>query len=127
MEEKLRSPSASFVSILGRAPILKMGLYEEILSRIISIVFIAFIIYLLYLIMKRNAKKHAENTKEVLICPKCGSLRLERINNPGDIVMGEVSSKNTFECRDCNYTGLTPTIDRTDIESFRKELKNIKK
>lgn len=104
-----------------------MGLYEEIMSRIISIAFITLVLFLFYLLIKRNAKKHAENTKEVLICPKCGSLRLERINNPGDIVMGEVSSKNTFECGDCNYNGLAPMIDKKDVEYFRKELKKNKK
>ncbi|MFH1770472.1 MAG: hypothetical protein ABH828_02850 [archaeon] len=104
-----------------------MGLYEEIMSRVISIVFIAAIIYLFYLVMKKRAEKFAETTADVHVCPKCGGLKLERVNNPGDIVMGEVSSRYTFKCHECGYNGLAPMIDRKNLESFKKELNKTKK
>ena len=103
-------------------------LTAEILSRIISIIFVIGALYLFYIISRRAAIKRIENAKELHICPKCGSLRLALTDKlpPATRFIGAVPA-HSFICADCDYEGIAPMIDKTEIESFRKKLKSNKK
>lgn len=101
-----------------------MGIYEEILSRILSIVFVIVGLLIIYWITKRAAIKKAKNTKDAYICPKCGSLKVQMATKlpPAARFIGTAGSQN-FECLDCKYEGICPIINKDYIESFRKNLK----
>ncbi|MFC2136363.1 hypothetical protein ACFLTH_17245 [Bacteroidota bacterium] len=62
--------------------------------------------------------------KDVYICPKCGSTRLEisdKFPSATDFI-ASVPAHN-FVCHDCKYEGIAPKIDKINIEGFRKDLK----
>jgi hypothetical protein len=54
----------------------------------------------------------------IRICPKCGSTN----------VFTKVNKANSVErCRDCNYSNITfPEVKTSEVETFRKELKQSK-
>lgn len=57
--------------------------------------------------------------KYVKICPKCGSLDIG-LYQP---MMLSIGIDEGWFCKDCNYRGIFPEIEKSEIEVFRKKLK----
>ena len=57
--------------------------------------------------------------KYVKICPKCGSTKITSYEPK----LLSVGADLGWYCKDCNYRGLFPEIEKSEIEEFRKELK----
>lgn len=87
--------------------------------------------------------------KFVEICPKCGSTNVKnfylmspielakpgaiqlqekvKIHPIGSIMVGwQPQNPSVFVCKDCDYNGICPEIELTQIEKFRKKLKQKK-
>ena len=54
----------------------------------------------------------------IKICPKCGSTNIME----GVSVWGNDASSLDC-CEDCKYQGIIPQIEESEVEGFRKELK----
>jgi len=63
---------------------------------------------------------------EIEMCPKCGSTNRRRPSTtmPGDGMISLPNNAGEFsECEDCGYIGIFITIDKSEIEEVRKEIK----
>ena len=65
-------------------------------------------------------------TNYIKICPKCGSTN---INSPDafilvGIIPASLSGINKHTCKDCGYQGIIPEVEKSEIENFKKEIKN---
>lgn len=56
----------------------------------------------------------------IKICPMCGS-----IDFPETSGFAQMLAPTPEKCRKCNYAGLFPEIEISEIEGFRKELKRL--
>ncbi len=52
------------------------------------------------------------------ICPKCGNIDLPIVTG-----FAQMLAPIPEKCKKCNYSGLFPEIEISEIEEFRKELK----
>ena len=63
-------------------------------------------------------------TKTVHICPKCGSDDIKSLNvgsNPNSFTSFRLP--DTFECNECDYSGIFLLVDEGEVEEVRKEIK----
>jgi len=78
----------------------------------------------------KNEGKKMLSENEIEICPKCGSTSSRRPSTtmPGDGLISLPNNAGEFsECEDCGYIGIFITIDKSEIEEVRKEIKKSKK
>ena len=65
----------------------------------------------------------------IKICPKCGSTNIE---SPSAFITvlymfpASLSGVNKDTCKNCNYQGIIPEIEKSKIEDFKKEIQKIK-
>ena len=63
--------------------------------------------------------------KTIRICPKCGSIDLEKDDKKGLTYLGGISPN--YKCNSCKFSSpLFPEIDIENIKKFRKNLKDSK-
>lgn len=60
--------------------------------------------------------------KFIKICSKCGSTNITS-STRRYMLQQEIFKDN---CKDCGYEGFIPEVEESDIENFRKKLKEIK-
>jgi len=58
----------------------------------------------------------------VHICPKCGSTDVKSIL----LFSPLMANTSAFVCKNCDYNGICPEIEVSQIEKFRKRLKQKK-
>ncbi len=73
-----------------------------------------------------------EDKKDVLVCPKCGSINKENAGNMstdyvvGSGFTGRPLGPSLYKCKDCGFEGPFFLIDKNELNDFCKELKNKK-
>ncbi len=67
---------------------------------------------------------------DINVCPRCGSTSLDREYRASAVFLNVKTVKkyplDTYKCRECGYEGVCPVIDKSDLEDFRKQLKESK-
>ena len=86
---------------------------------------------------KKNISKN-KKSKIIHICPKCGSINLQAALTIGPQKLAQYiatnkkhfegipMNKDCFLCKSCGDLGLCPTIEISEVERFRKQLKKQK-
>ena len=100
---------------------------KDILVAIISFIIVIGVGSIIYFVVKPLLIRSIKHKETTTICPKCGSTqhRTVAIGNAGaNLIMG--TAPHIYSCQNCRFQGVFPIIDKKDVESFRKELKNTK-
>lgn len=68
---------------------------------------------------KKDADLSSKDYEEVRICPKCNSTKVE-IEKEIAAIGGGHSNPDTWHCKECEYTGIMPTILQKDKKEVEK-------
>ena len=95
----------------------------------LSIVLSVGVILLVFVLMHRLAARREKKRVDMYVCPQCGGANIvHQKQGPKDTpFIGSLRSSNYFVCVDCSYEGVCPLILKSELEEFRKNLKNKKK
>jgi len=58
---------------------------------------------------------------KVKICPRCGSTNITLL---GGFAWQQSMGITTEKCRDCNYDGFMPEVEKSELNKFKKKLKS---